>query len=481
MRSSARRADADSAHAEGRRALAGFAERFERSCALLGVPLSGPLVVACSGGSDSAAALLLLRRIAPRAKLIACYIDHGIRPRACIARDIAAVRAQARAADASVRVRRVTLAPKAQGSPEERARTARYAELAAVARSSGASFVVTGHQQGDLAETSLLALIRGSGIDGVAAMRPMRPLGDRVTLVRPLMWATKSECNQLLRMLRLPTSEDETNADSRIPRNAVRAFAAELELAVPGASRGISRSAALLADDKSLLDRMSAAAWQRSRIGESHDLAAAALRRMPIALVRRVIRHAVMVSGGSLRDFSFEHCNAIATAIKEKRGGRFHAGAASVVLSSGKVAVIRKSARSADAHAPIAVDLDALPRVVTMPRGRVSLKIRLSTHKKGGARSVSQFLDLASLRSAGGVEIRQPSLGDACIPSGRSRPISLARFLGKSGVPTSERARMSLLCAGGRIAAVLGLRVMEPFKPKESKPVLEVEWRATDI
>jgi tRNA(Ile)-lysidine synthase len=438
-------------------------------------------LVACSGGADSAAVLLLLRQVAPHAKLIACYVDHGIRPSQSIARDIAAVRAQARAARASVRVRRVTLAPKTKGSPEERARSARYAALATVAKSCGARFVVTGHQQDDLAETSLLALIRGSGIDGVAAMRPMRTLDDGVALARPLLWATKSQCSELLRSLRLPVSDDETNADTRIPRNAVRAFADNLETAAPGALRGVARSAALLADDKILLDRMSAAAWQRSRIGESHDLMASALRSMPIALVRRVIRHALMRSSASLRDFSFEHCNAIAGAIKEKRGGRFHAGAATVVLSAGKLSIVRDNARPADAYPPVDIDLDSLPREVTTPRGRAQLKIRRSIQKKKAARTASQFLDVSALRSAGKIEIRQPRQGDTCIPSGRSKPVSLARFLGKSGVPTSGRASVSLLCAGGRIAAVLGLRVMEPFKPKGNRPVLEVGWRATDM
>jgi TilS substrate C-terminal domain len=47
-------------------------------------------------------------------------------------------------------------------------------------------------------------------------------------------------------------------------------------------------------------------------------------------------------------------------------------------------------------------------------------------------------------------------------------------------VPKSRRGAMPLLCAGGRIAAVLGLRVMEPYKPKEKGPVVEVTWRAAD-
>ncbi|HEV2038231.1 MAG TPA: tRNA lysidine(34) synthetase TilS [Candidatus Eremiobacteraceae bacterium] len=435
------------------------------------------MVVACSGGADSAAALLLARRVAPQAKLIACYVDHGIRPRLSIARDRAAVRAQAAAAGAAVSVRRVLVGPKTDGSPEERARVARYRALAAAAQQSGAPFVITGHHQNDLVETSLLALVRGSGIDGVAAMRPLRSLADGVTLVRPLLWATKAQCSELLHRLRIPTSEDETNADTHIPRNAVRLLVSGLEQALPGASRGVARSAALLADDKALLDRMTAAACQRARRGDSNDISAAVLRRMPIALVRRVIRYALAQRGLSLRDFSFDHCNAIATAIKEKRGGSFHAGAASVVLSAGKL-TLQTASTARKGFAPVSIVLDGLPCNVNTPFGCVSLGIRQARARKSGP---LQLLDLAALQAVGSLEIRQPRQGDACIPSGRSRPISLARFLGKSGIPRSGRQAVSLLCAGGRIAAVLGLRVMEPFKPKGHGPVLEVGWRATDI
>jgi tRNA(Ile)-lysidine synthase len=465
--------------------LADLAERFERACRLLRLPIeSGSLVVAASGGADSAAALVLLRRVAPHAKIVACYVDHGLRPPKSIARDIAAVRTQSRSAKAKTIVRRVRLDP-AAGSPEERARRARYDELAQTAREVGATHVVTGHQQDDLAETSLLALMRGSGIDGVAAMRPLRRLADGVALARPLLWATKAQCADLLGRMRIAVSEDETNADRRIPRNAVRALVATIEQILPGTSRGIARSAALLADDKDLLERLSAAAWQQSRIEGSQDLSSAALRRLPIGLLRRVIRHAVATLGVGLRDFSFVHCNAIARAIKEGRGGRYHAGRATVVLSAGTVSV--EGARASGGvsgvqpHETIAIDVEKPERRLVTPFGIISLRRVARMPAQNRSKKKEQHLDLDGLRSAGLVEVRLPRPGDACVPSGRSRPVSLARFLGKSGVPKSRRERIALLCAGGRIAAVLGLRVMEPFRPKGRGPVLEVGWHATDM
>src|SRR5262252_6142559 len=85
-------------------------ERFAHACRLLGLQFdAGPVIVACSGGADSAAALVLLRRAASKARLVALYVNHQMRPAESIARDIAAVRAQARFAGASASVARVSI------------------------------------------------------------------------------------------------------------------------------------------------------------------------------------------------------------------------------------------------------------------------------------------------------------------------------------------------------------------------------------
>ena len=411
------------------------------------------------------------------AMIQACYVDHGIRPRASVRRDIKALQAQAQAARAKVIVRRVRPAS-IKGSPEERARRARYRALVHAARACGASHLITGHQQDDLTETSLLALARGSGIDGVAAMRPLRALHDDIVLARPLLWATKAECAALLAQMGLPAAQDETNDDRSIPRNAVRALIGALEQAMPGSSRAMARSMVLLADDRALLDGLSKAAWRSACREDAARLSASVLRAMPLSLVRRVIRRAVAASGASLRNFHYEHCNAIAEAIKRKRGGRYHAGSASVVLSSGALTV-QASPEHVEPFAPITVDLRSLPRAIALPSGRAHLRIRSSAPRK--TRTQVQHVDLAALEAAGAIQLRLPRTGDRCMPTGRSRQVSLARFLAKAGVMRTDRDREVLLSAGGRIAAVLGLRVMEPFKPKKGAKVLEVALSTADI
>jgi len=472
VKSSARRAEPRRIAADAMR------DRFAQAARLLRLPVAGTFVVAASGGADSGAALLLLRAVAPNAVIYACYVNHSMRPQVRVEGDIAAVRAQARAARARVLVRRVQPLKDAKGSPEERARRARYRALTAAARAVGAAHVITGHQRDDLVETSLLALARGSGIDGVAAMRPLRLLADGIVLSRPLLWATKEQCAEFVGNTELPIAHDETNDDLTIPRNAIRTLVGSLERCVPGASRAIVRSAALLADDKTLLDGLSLSAWRTAWRGDASRLSVATLRHMPLPLLRRVVRHAVGRSGNGLRDFTYEHCNAIAEAIKQRRGGRYYAGAASVVLSGGSLVVHGSDARSASAFEPVNVNLDAKLVDVVTPAGCASLRIvRSAPHRR--AKNL-QHLDLAALRADGPLVVRLPRSGDRCVPTGRTRAVSLARFLAKAGLSRSDRTAAAVLCAGGRIAAVLGVRVMEPFKPKKQSPVLAVAWSPTD-
>jgi tRNA(Ile)-lysidine synthase len=460
-----------------------MAAAYERAWLALGLSRDGCFIVACSGGADSGAALLLTRRVAPGARLVACYVNHGLRPRTSIERDIAAVRAQAAVARASVRILRADVRRAAGDSPEERARTARYRALAQAARRAGAATIVTGHQRDDLAETVVLSLVRGSGLDGIVGLGGRRSAEDDVQIVRPLLWAAKVQCRALLSALRVPWSEDETNADLRVPRNAVRRLLSELYERLPQAASGIPRSAALLAAEKEFLDALAARALDRAADAQGRGYVAARLRGLPSALLRRAVRRAVALAGGS-RGFSFAQCTAIERALRERRGGTFQAGDREVSLSAGRL-IVRSPQPSPPAPAAVEVNAAKLPVRVVTPLGTLSLRaVRAVAQEKeprcgpvGLSRTL--LLDREAIASAR-LSIRPPRPGDRCIPSGRRRPISLARFLAKSGLARHEREQAAVLCAGGRIAAVLGLRVMEPFTPRPRRRVLEAGWRQAD-
>ena len=432
------------------------------------------VIVAASGGPDSAAAMLLAREAMPGDTIIAVYVDHGLRPRAQIRQDIAAVRAQARHAGARVVVKRVKVAKRGAGV-EAAARTARYRALVQAARDAGASVIVTGHHRDDLSETALLALIRGSGLDGLAAMPRQRRLEGDITLLRPLLGYSKVQLREFVRNAGAPFATDETNADLGLRRNAVRALLGELERLAPGAGSAIARSAAMLAEDKAVLDALAATAWRRSRISPtSEDLSTRVLRELGPALLRRVIRHAVRRALGTLRDFHFEHCDAIAAAIAAGRGGVFHAGQAAVELSAGRMSVVERNS-SPKSRTPrrerSMIVVPAGDAIANDTNGHLTLRRTTRASAPRGA----TLLDDDALPAGTKLQVRVPHEGDTCIPSGRTRSVSLARFLAKSGVPKHRRTQIPLLCHAERIVAAVGVRVMEGFAPRGDR-VLAIVW-----
>jgi tRNA(Ile)-lysidine synthase len=435
------------------------------------------IAVACSGGTDSAAALIETRRLAPNADVIACYVDHDVRPRASIERDIAAVRAQAAAAGARTLVAHLRWADASAGASEATLRQARYRAFAAMAKRTGANVVVTGHHSGDSAEWILIAILRGSGVDGVAVMPELRTLADGVMLARPLLRETKSGLADLVRSRGLPSSFDETNAHPRYARTIVREFLTAWTLRGAAPEKTLARSARLLADDRAVLDALVRAELERARSRRvTGALDARALRAMPPAVLRRVVRMMVRDAAGSATDFSLAHCDAIVRAVRARRGGEFHAGKVSVILSAGLLRI-----RSADLYGRPADDKHRHYTRSADDKHRHYTRSADDKHRHYRGSDHTVRIRAAAMPASPNLTVRLCIPGDTCIPSGRKHPVSLARFLAKAGVPRDLRASVPLLCVDGRIAAAIGVRVMEPFAPIPGDETVDITWRASTL
>lgn len=171
------------------------------------------VVVAVSGGPDSTALLHALTRAAPRLglKLTAAHLDHGLRPASA-----ADARQVARLCD-RLNVPLVSRRESPRAATEEAARELRHAYLESVAANLGAATVALGHTADDQAETVLLHLIRGSGLEGLSAMQVREGLR-----FRPLLhtWRENVEAHCLRHGL--DPIEDRSNRSLRFTRNRVR-------------------------------------------------------------------------------------------------------------------------------------------------------------------------------------------------------------------------------------------------------------------
>jgi tRNA(Ile)-lysidine synthase len=229
----------------------------------------GPLVVAVSGGADSTALLLLLSELADEFGLVlhVAHFDHRIRPRAS-AREAEFVAQLANRVGAPIRVGRATTRLRS----EDDARSARYEFLRRAAREIGATAIATGHTRDDQAETVILHLVRGSGVAGLAGMRPLAN-----GVARPLLAITRADTVAVCKAARIrpltdPSNRSLTFARNRIRRNVMPQLA-KLNPRVADAIARLADAAAGLADAER---RRATAALTETHTADAIDLAALA-------------------------------------------------------------------------------------------------------------------------------------------------------------------------------------------------------------
>ncbi|MDD9715956.1 tRNA lysidine(34) synthetase TilS [Dinoroseobacter sp. PD6] len=193
------------------------------------VPDARRIGVAMSGGGDSMALLHLLADWAAQsgAELRAASVDHGLRPEAA---DEIALAAKTCAA-LGIPHDSLTWDEAPAGNLQAAARDARYRLLSDWAQAQGCAVVCLGHTQDDQAETVLLRLLRGSGVDGLAAMRP-RTLRAGTVWLRPLLAVSRAALRADLTARGVAWAEDPSNADLRFDRVRVRQAMAALDLPV---------------------------------------------------------------------------------------------------------------------------------------------------------------------------------------------------------------------------------------------------------
>ena len=177
------------------------------------------VVVAVSGGGDSVALLRALHDTRLDLRLSVAHLDHHARGEA--SRADAAFVAEL-AASLGLPFDRGDWTPTRSNHFESDARKARYAWLAEVAARREARFVATGHTRDDQAETVLFRILRGTGPRGLAGIPPRRTLAEGVTLIRPLLDASRDELRRYLAEIGQPFREDASNADLAHMRNRIR-------------------------------------------------------------------------------------------------------------------------------------------------------------------------------------------------------------------------------------------------------------------
>ncbi|MGH8873653.1 MAG: tRNA lysidine(34) synthetase TilS, partial [Acidimicrobiia bacterium] len=172
------------------------------------LPADGSAAVALSGGADSSVCAWASGRSGRPVR--ALHVHHGLP-----ASDTLAAAAEAVASRLGLSITVLRVAVPDGSSFEARARDLRYAAMEAAMDDE--EWLLTGHTADDQAETVLINLLRGAGIDGLAGI-PAR----RGRVARPLLGVTRAETRELATLLELPWLDDPANLDPHPLRNRVR-------------------------------------------------------------------------------------------------------------------------------------------------------------------------------------------------------------------------------------------------------------------
>lgn len=221
-----------------------------------------PIAVAFSAGADSTALLMAAHALWPT-RVVALHVHHGLQ----VAADAFEATARATCTQLGIQlmVQRVDAAAAPGQSPEDAARQARYRALATMALGAdgaaeadepGVVCVLLGHHADDQAETMLLALSRGAGLPGLAAMgEDFQRHGMRFG--RPLLAVPASELRGWLAMMQQAFVDDPSNLDVRFTRNRIRSqLMPAWAQTFPGFLPMLARSTRHAAQAQTLLDEL---------------------------------------------------------------------------------------------------------------------------------------------------------------------------------------------------------------------------------
>jgi tRNA(Ile)-lysidine synthase len=429
-------------------------QRVARTVVRYGMFSPGQTVgVAVSGGADSVCLLFALRELAPGfgIALSVLHLDHGLRGAESRA-DAEFVRALAAELGLPALFEEARL--DATGNLEQEGRNARLDFFRRSIASGAVSRVALGHTRSDQAETVLFRFLRGAGTAGLAGIRPVTADG----IVRPLLDVERRDVEDFLRARGIAWREDSSNRSLEFARNRIRHdLLPQLSKEWNPALAGVLAHTAdwAMAEEewwRAEIDRLSAAfQWTPERV---LLLQAAALKALPLAVGRRLVRRAMECVKGDLRGIGFAHVDEVLAMAAARGHGRVAVPGLDIERSfdwlqfSRAAVAARKSTTPYTLPAPV-------PGVVEVPCSQIRICLELIDKSSipdlslGVYNKVMCWVDWS--RVSGPLELRNWRPGDRYHPIGHTGEEKIKKLFHLARIPVWERGGWPVLCDNGGI------------------------------
>lgn len=434
------------------------------------------IIVGVSGGPDSMCLLHILKSISKEycIEVVAAHINHCLRGEEA-EKDEEYVKDFCRKNNLkfySAKIDINKLAKEKNLSCETAGREARYSFFKKVMKDINGTKVALAHNANDQCETILMRIMRGTGIEGLAGIKPIR---DNI-YIRPLINITRDEIEEYCASNDLNPRIDKTNLETIYTRNKIR-----LEL-IPYIRKNfnedivsaINRLAINVDIDSDYIEFMAEKSFkQYSIVKKDRIIILKNAFNEHRAIVTRMIRYGICGIKGNLYNYEKIHIDQVIELQKNETGKELLLpGAIKVVNNYGDIHIFK--------HLPDNHITEDNEYILTLGDNYIGDKMRVKLElidnnnalKLGEWKNIKYF-DFDKIN--GNIVLRYRRDGDKFIPLGMNGSKKLKDFFIDLKIPKEERNKIPLICFNKDIAWVVGYRISENFKvQKTTKNILKI-------
>lgn len=437
------------------------------------------IIVALSGGPDSICLLHVLHTLKNKYNLTiyAAHINHMLRGDESDT-DERVCKEYCESLDVEFFSRAVDIEKMAleQGvSTEMAGRDARYAFFGEIMKRVGAQKIAVAHNQNDQAETVLMRMMRGTGIEGLVGIKPVR---DEI-FIRPIINVTRSEIEQYCEVNKLPARIDKTNFEPIYSRNKVR-----LEL-IPYIEKNfngdiittLSRMCELIKRDEEFIQENVTKYFEKvCDISDEKVIIYNDAFNLHPAVISRIIRKALLIFKGDINNIQSIHIDNVIK-IQKSETGKFTVVPKGIVITNvyGNMEITRKQ-QNRKTHKSI------INECIELKMGDnyvddlgINIRVKQVSNNKSmnfkGKENVKYF----NCDNVKNISVRVRKDGDRFVPFGMKGSKKLKDIFMDLKVPREKRDFVPLLCFDGEISWIVGYKISDKFKVHEGvKNIIEV-------
>ena len=460
---------------------------FETICKHNMISRGEKILVAVSGGADSVCMLHALNALKTSFgfSIYCAHLNHGLRGEAADSDERFVVELCGKL-DIPVFTKTVDVrafAKEKKISLEEAVRVLRYKFFDELSKKNKIDKIATAHNKNDNAETVLMRIFRGTGIDGLCGISYKREDG----VIRPLLDIEKCEIEEYCKENNLSFCTDETNNENEYTRNKIRneLLPYIIENFNPDVVDSLSRLTETAKEDGEFLNNYAKRLYERLRSPLSSKkpvmLHIESLGLVSRSIAARVLRIAALDAAKDVK-LEKKHIDDVFDLMTKETGSR-------ISLPKGLVAEVQYGWLTfADGEKnPKALEDEQFFFTEVLPDDTVFVKnldkniyLKVKSEKGYKCKINEQALDFDKLEGQH-LFLRSRRDGDrmVCFSDGRTKKIKNILIDGK--IPRSDRDKILLLATGDEVLAIVGSRVSEKYKiTNETERTLVIRYGDID-